>query len=188
LIDLLLGFHSPERGTIAVDGVEISRYGWDAWRQQVAYIPQNVALLDDTLEANVVFGQDASQIDHAKLARAVDAAQLTSLIGRLPDGLRTVVGERGIRLSGGERQRIALARGFYYDRDFFILDEATAALDSATERQVIEVIEKFRGQRTILVIAHRLTTVQDCDIIYRLHRGRIIESGTYAEVVEGVRA
>ena len=187
LIDMLLGFHAPQSGAITLDGVEISQYGWDAWRQQVAYIPQNVALLDDTLEANIVFGRDVALIDRVKLAEAIESAQLKALVARLPEGLQTMIGERGIRLSGGERQRIALARGFYFDRDFFVLDEATAALDNATERQVIEVIEKFHGRKTMIVIAHRLTTVKACDVIYRMRAGQIIESGDYAQVVDGSR-
>lgn len=184
LIDILLGLHQFDSGNFYVNGTDISEYGWGKWLQQVAYIPQNVFLADETLEKNIAFGVAEDKIDSARVAEALAAAQLTQLVGRLPEGVRTMVGERGIRLSGGERQRVALARAFYHNRSVFIFDEATSALDAETERQVIEVIESLHGQKTLIVIAHRLTTVKSCDTIYRLKDGRIIDSGRYEDVVD----
>lgn len=183
LVDILLGLHQFDSGKFSVNGINISEYGWNNWLQQVAYIPQNVFLADETLEKNIAFGISEDRIDTAKIVEALAAAQLTTLVERLPDGVRTIVGERGIRLSGGERQRVALARAFYHNRNVFIFDEATSALDAETERQVIEVIESLHGQKTLIVIAHRLTTVRSCDTIYKLKDGRIIDSGRFEEVV-----
>lgn len=184
LVDILLGLHQFDSGKFYVNGIDISEYGWGNWLQQVAYIPQNVFLADETLAKNIAFGVAEDKIDSARVAEALAAAQLTQLVGRLPEGVRTMVGERGIRLSGGERQRVALARAFYHNRSVFIFDEATSALDAETERQVIEVIESLHGQKTLIVIAHRLTTVKSCDTIYRLKDGCIIDSGRYEDVVD----
>lgn len=183
LVDILLGLHQFDSGKFSVNGIDIADYGWGNWLQQVAYIPQNVFLADETLAKNIAFGVADGDIDFIKVSNAISAAQLTKLVGRLPDGLQTMVGERGIRLSGGERQRVALARAFYHNRSVFIFDEATSALDAETEHQVIEVIENLHGQKTLVVIAHRLTTVKSCDVIYRLQDGRIIDSGRFEDVV-----
>ena len=183
LVDILLGLHQFDSGKFSVNGIDIEEYGWGSWLKQVAYIPQNVFLTDETLAKNIAFGIDDNEIDFARVTEAVSSAQLTELVGRLPGGVQTMVGERGIRLSGGERQRVALARAFYHNRSIFIFDEATSALDAETERQVIEVIEKLHGQKTLIVIAHRLTTIKSCDVIYRLKDGRIIDSGRFEDVV-----
>lgn len=184
LVDILLGLHQFDSGKLTVNGTDITEYGWSNWLQQVAYIPQNVFLADETLEKNIAFGISEESIDSTKVIEALAAAQLSQLVERLPDGVHTMVGERGIRLSGGERQRVALARAFYHNRNVFIFDEATSALDAETERQVIEVIESLHGQKTLIVIAHRLTTVKSCDVIFRLKEGRIIDSGRYEDVVD----
>ena len=183
LIDILLGLHQLDSGEFSVNGINISQYGWNNWLQQVAYIPQNVFLADESLEKNIAFGVPEDSIETDKINEALAAAQLTKLVERLPEGLHTMVGERGIRLSGGERQRVALARAFYHNRSIFIFDEATSALDAETEHQVIEVIENLHGQKTIIVIAHRLTTIKNCDVVYRLEDGRIIDSGRFQDVV-----
>lgn len=182
LVDILLGLHPFNAGTFRIDGVDIGNYGWENWRDHIAYIPQNAFLIDDTLERNIAFGQSDEHIDRSKIRDAIESAQLTALVERLPEGLQTVLGERGIRLSGGERQRIALARAFYSGRDILILDEATSALDNDTERQVVEVIEGLHGKITLIVIAHRLTTVRSCDVIHRLEKGRIVASGKFEDV------
>lgn len=183
LVDLLLGMHNYDTGEFNVNGKSINQFGWDNWLSHVAYIPQSVFLIDDTLEKNIAFGILNSEINDTKLEQAISDAQLSELVNRLPEGKDTVLGEDGIRLSGGERQRIALARAFYHDRDIFIFDEATSALDTETEKQVTDVIDKLHGNKTLIVIAHRLTTVKGCDVIYRLNEGRIIESGSYEEVI-----
>ncbi len=125
-------------------------------------------------------------IDRSRVEEAIASARLDKLVAGLPEGLKTNIGERGARLSGGEKQRLSLARGFYFDRDVFVLDEATSALDPETERQVIEVIEQFRGQKTLVVIAHRLSTVRNCDTVYRLDAGRVIDRGSLEDVVRNV--
>ncbi len=186
LIDILLGLHRFDAGSFRIDGVDIDSYGWERWRDHIAYIPQNAFLTDDTLEHNIAFGLTHAQIDRGKVLASIEAAQLTALVARLPEGLDTVVGERGIRLSGGERQRIALARAFYSGRDILILDEATSALDNDTERQVVEVIEGLHGKITLIVIAHRLSTVRGCDVIHRLEKGRIVASGRFEDVIQKI--
>lgn len=188
LVDILLGLHQFDSGKFSVNGIDIAEYGWGSWLQQVAYIPQNVFLSDDSLAKNIAFGLSEDNIDPVRVTAAIESAQLTQLVARLPEGVHTIVGERGSRLSGGERQRVALARAFYHNRSVFVFDEATSALDAETERQVIEVIESLHGQKTLIVIAHRLTTVKSCDVIYRLKDGRIIDSGRYEEVVDDERA
>ncbi len=185
LVDVLLGLHPFDAGRLAINGVDIDQFGWQRWLDQVAYIPQSPFMTDDTLERNIAFGVAAGQIDAGRLHSALKAAQLEGLVARLPHGIVTVLGERGVRLSGGERQRIALARAFYHDRNVFIFDEATSALDSETERQVIDVIDSLHGIKTLIVIAHRLGTVQRCDQICRMQAGRIIAAGTYEEVIGG---
>ncbi len=183
LVDILLGLHPFDSGNFSVNGIDIAKYGWNNWLQQIAYIPQTVFLIDETLEKNIAFGISEDKIEPDRVSEAVVAAQLAQLVGRLPDGIRTIVGERGIRLSGGERQRVALARAFYHNRSIFIFDEATSALDADTEQQVINVIEGLHKQKTLIVIAHRLSTVRSCDMIHRLQEGRIVNSGRYEDVV-----
>lgn len=185
LVDVLLGLHDFQSGSFKVNGIDIASFGWNRWRDHVAYIPQNVFLTDDTLENNIAFGLGSEDVDRKRISEAIEWAQLTNLVERLPMGLHTVLGERGIRLSGGERQRIALARAFYSGRDVLILDEATSALDYETERQVVDVIDSLKGMITLVVIAHRLSTVRNCDVIYRLDKGQIVASGSFDEVVGG---
>lgn len=153
-----------------------------AWMRQVAYIPQEVFLLDTTIKRNIALGLEEAHIDGARLARAIDGAQLRPLIDELPKGVNTIVGERGVRLSGGQRQRLALARALFHDREVVVMDEATAALDQETERLVVDSIRTLHGQKSIIVIAHRLSTLRYCDLIFKLDSGRLVASGT-AEVV-----
>lgn len=185
LVDVLLGLLPPTHGAVFVDGIPISGRA-RAWMQNVAYIPQGVFLMDDTLEQNIALGGDPGSIDPGRLAEAIKLAQLQSVVGSLPKGLQTTVGERGVRLSGGQRQRIALARAFYHEREVIVMDEATSALDTETERQVVDAIKNLRGKKTLIVVAHRLSTVKHCDIIYRLEAGRIVASGSYEKVVGDV--
>jgi len=183
VIDILLGLHRFDSGHFKVNGLDIEKYGWERWRNQIAYIPQSVFLIDDTLERNIAFGIPSDQIERDRVMMALEEAQLAPLFARLPMGLKTTLGERGIRLSGGERQRIALARAFYHNRSIFIFDEATSSLDLDTEKQVMEVIENLHGKKTLIVIAHRLSTLKGCDIIYRIRNGKSIEHGNYARMI-----
>jgi ABC-type multidrug transport system fused ATPase/permease subunit len=182
-VDMLLGLHQFHSGSFIINGANISDYGWNFWLSQIAYIPQNVFLIDETLAKNIAFGVSDHKIDYKKIKKAIQSAQLNKLVSRLPDGIRTLVGDRGIRLSGGERQRVALARAFYHNKNVFILDEATSSLDNETERQVIDVIESLRGKKTLIVIAHRLSTVKGCDLICRIKDGRIVKAGRFKDII-----
>jgi ATP-binding cassette subfamily C protein len=182
LIDILIGLLPPAAGSILVDGTRIDGHV-AGWQQNIGYVPQAPFLLDDTLRRNIALGLPDEQIDEHAVQRAVSIAQLDELTRELPDGLNTMVGERGIRLSGGERQRVAIARALYRDPALIVLDEATSALDPATERDVAKAIERLRD-RTILVIAHRISTVERCDRVLVLADGRIAAEGAYAELAK----
>lgn len=171
-IDIILGLLLPQRGRVLVDGVNIHD-GINSWLDQVAYIPQQIFLLDDTIRANVAFGIDCEQIDDSVVWEALREAQLDEFVRTLPEGLETGIGEQGIRLSGGQRQRIGIARALYNNAEALFFDEATSALDNDTESAIMESIEGLKGKRTIIIIAHRLTTIADCDIIYRVENGDI---------------
>jgi ABC-type multidrug transport system fused ATPase/permease subunit len=153
-----------------------------AWQDCIGYVPQTIYLTDDTLRRNVAFGLPVSEIDEAAVKRAVAAAQLDDLVATLPERLDTMVGERGIRLSGGQRQRIGIARALYHDPPVLVLDEATSALDVDTEREVMKAVTALQGRKTLLVVAHRLSTVEHCDRIYRLDRGCVVDEGAPVEM------
>ena len=154
----------------------------EEWRAQVAYLPQQVFLIDNSLRCNVALGEAEFEIEESRLQAALRQARLSELVEQLPKGVNTILGERGVRLSGGQRQRVALARAFYHGRSVLVMDEATSALDNETEREIVAEIQRLKGQKTMIVIAHRLTTVQHCDRIYRLEQGKIIEAGTPKQV------
>jgi ATP-binding cassette, subfamily B, bacterial PglK len=177
LVDVLLGLLTPDSGAVLVDGVDI-RESLRGWQDQIGYVPQSIFLTDDTLRNNVAFGLPPAQIDEAAVRRALAAAQLEEFVDSLPMGLDTVVGERGVRLSGGQRQRIGIARALYHDPALLVLDEATSSLDTATEREVMQAVSSLRGSKTIVIVAHRLSTVEHCSRLYRLERGRVVASGT----------
>lgn len=182
LVDVILGLLIPQAGDISVDGKSI----YDnvrAWQNLIGYIPQSIFLIEDTIERNIAFGVPDHLIDSGRLQRASAAAQLSELISSLPDGIQTSVGERGARLSGGQRQRIGIARALYHEREILVLDEATAALDNETERLVTESIKALSGEKTMIIIAHRLTTVEHCDRVYYMDKGTIARSGSYEEIV-----
>ena len=179
VVDVLLGLLAPERGGLVIDGHQLDAEELRRWRTQVGYVPQSIYLLDDTIRRNIALGIEDRDVDEEALATAVRLAQLDRFIDRQRDGLGTVVGESGVRISGGERQRIGLARALYHDPAILILDEATSALDNTTERAVIEAVEGMRGQRTVVMIAHRLSTVRGCETLYYLKDGRVEGMGDY---------
>ena len=181
LIDVLLGLLSPTAGRVTVDDVDIAE-ALPSWFRQLAYVPQAVYLLDDSIRRNVAVGVPDEQIDDAKVAAALDGAALRALVDRLPDGVDTAVGELGGRLSGGERQRISIARALYRDARVIILDEGTSALDNATEASIMEMLGGLRGDRTLILVAHRLSTVRHCDRVLVLEGGTIGSIGTYDEL------
>lgn len=182
LVDVILGLLEPDDGQILVDGVNI-KDNLRGWMKNIGYIQQSNYLSDQKLFRNIAFGVPQSEIDEKKLNAAIKAAQLEELISRLPKGLQTRTGERGTRLSGGQQQRVGIARALYNNPQVLIMDEATSALDNITEKYVIEAIEHLRGDRTIIMIAHRLTTVKNCDVIYLLDESEVIDSGTYDELL-----
>lgn len=182
LVDVILGLLPPSSGVVKVDDVDIQG-AIRAWQNQIGYVPQSIFLTDDTLRRNVAFGLPDEQIDDEAVVRAIRAAQLDDFVEGQPDGLATIVGERGIRLSGGQRQRIGIARALYHDPAVLVLDEATSALDTATENNVMEAITALRGKKTILIVAHRLSTVIHCDRLFRLEDGRIVGEGTPGELL-----
>jgi ATP-binding cassette subfamily C protein len=183
MVDIILGLLAPETGKIYVDGTDIED-NLRGWMKNIGYIQQSNYLMDEKIFRNIAFGIPDQEIDQEKLNQAIEAAQLTELIKRLPRGLKTRVGERGVRLSGGQKQRVSIARALYNNPQVLIMDEATSALDNITEKYVIEAIERLRGDRTIIMIAHRLTTVRNCDIIYMMDEGEIIAKGTYDELLQ----
>jgi ATP-binding cassette subfamily C protein len=183
LVDILLGLLEPQQGRVLVDGQNIFA-DVRRWQISLGYIPQFIHLNDDTIRRNIAFGLPDDEINDAQVWQALRAAQLETLIDELPNGLDTVVGERGVRLSGGQRQRIGIARALYHNPQMLIMDEATSALDNITEKYVIEALEKLRGDRTIIIIAHRLTTVRNCDVIYLMNEGNIVEQGSYEYLLE----
>ena len=182
LVDIILGLLQPQVGDIEVDGISVYN-DLRQWQNLIGYIPQSIFLMDDTVERNIAFGVLDEQIDATRLRKAIEAAQLLQLVDELPDGIKTRLGERGVRLSGGQRQRIGIARALYHEREILVLDEATAALDNETEQLVNDSIKALSGQKTLIIIAHRLTTVEHCDCIYLMERGEIIKSGNYQEVI-----
>ncbi len=182
LIDPILGLLSPSSGRILVDAAPIQD-DLRGWQQQVGYVPQTPFLMDDTLRRNVAFGLPDHQIDEARVLEAMRLAQLEELASTLPQGLDTLVGERGVRLSGGERQRVSIARALYHDPSVLVFDEATSALDAGTERDLAHAIETFRGRKTLIIIAHRLTSVERCDRLVLLSDGQIVSEGSYDDLL-----
>ncbi len=182
LVDIILGLLTPVSGAVKVDGIDIQKT-LRGWQDQIGYVPQSIYLTDDTLRRNIAFGLPSGQINEVAIKRAICAAQLDDFIDSLPDGLETLVGERGIRLSGGQRQRIGIARALYHDPAVLVLDEATSALDTTTERGVMEAIRVLQGTKTVIIVAHRLSTVQYCGRLYRLERGRVVVEESHLEVI-----
>jgi ABC-type multidrug transport system fused ATPase/permease subunit len=182
LLDVLLGLLPPTTGRVLIDGESLE--GRErAWQRQIGYVSQDIYLLDDSLRRNIAFGIPDGAIDEARLDAAVKQARLDDVVASLPDRLETVVGEDGVRLSGGQRQRVAIARALYHDPPVLFFDEATAALDNQTEREVTEAIANVHGTRTVIAIAHRLSTVKNCDQLIYLKDGRLAGLGSYAELM-----
>lgn len=184
-VDLVLGLLFPTGGTIEVDGIKITKENVKKWQNDLGYVPQFIYLTDDTVKRNIAFGIGDSEIDMDKVEKAARISNLHDfIVNELPLGYDTVVGERGIRLSGGQRQRVGIARALYNDPDVLVLDEATSSLDGITEEAVFKAIENISKLKTLIMIAHRLTTVKKCDRIYFLDKGMILAEGNYAELME----
>lgn len=182
VVDVLLGLLEPQSGTVSVDGVDVFKH-LSAWQKTIGYIPQSIYLSDDSIRKNIAFGLPDDKIEEEKISRAIASAQLSELIESLPEGIDTLIGEGGVRLSGGQRQRIGIARALYHDPEILIMDEATSALDNQTERKVMEQVEQLKEGRTIIMIAHRLSTVKNADILFLMDHGKLIQQGTYDDLL-----
>ena len=184
LVDVMLGLLWPDTGHLRVDGVAVDRNTLRAWQRSIGYVPQQISLTDDTVAANIAFGIPSEAFDMAAVERAARIAELHDFVTtELRDGYATMVGDRGVRLSGGQRQRIGIARALYHNPDVLILDEATSALDNLTEKAVMNAVANLGRAKTIVMIAHRLSTVQHCDEIIMMEQGEIVARGTYDELI-----
>ena len=166
-VDVLLGLLQPQSGKVTVDGVDITT-NLPGWYAKIGYVPQMIFMLDDTIRNNVAYGVDESEIDDEQVWYALKEAQMDEFVKGLPEGLDTTIGERGVRISGGQRQRLGIARALYTSPEIMIFDEATSALDNDTESAIMEAIERLHGKKTLVIIAHRLTTIEKCDAVYRV--------------------
>jgi len=183
LVDLILGLLKPSSGTVEIDGVDI-HVDLAGWQKNIGYVPQSIFLMDETISTNVAFGIAKNGIDDASVNQALRAAQLYDFVQTLPKGVDTVIGERGAQLSGGQRQRLGIARALYQNPMILVLDEATSSLDIQTERSVMNAIEGLHGEKTIIVVTHRLSTVADCDQVIMLDQGKIVSYGDYETVMK----
>jgi len=182
ILDIILGLLESQSGKILFNNVQLSKR-INNWRSKVAYIPQDVFLIDGTIKENISLGEAKDSVDNFRMNNSIKQARLLDVINKLPNGIDTKIGENGARISGGQKQRIALARAFYYGREILIMDEATSSLDKETEKEIVSEIKDLHGIKTMIVIAHRMSTVAYCDRIYKLDDGKVINSGTFEEVV-----
>lgn len=165
-----------------IDDEPLTEANRRAWQNSLGFVPQAIFLADSSIRENIAFGLPLEAIDHAKVQKAASMAHLDELLVQLPKGLETRVGERGVQLSGGQRQRIGIARALYHNADVLVLDEATSALDGITEKLIMDAIHDFSGRKTIIMVAHRLATVKQCDRIYLLADGEVVDHGSYEEL------
>ena len=172
-MDILLGLLEAGTGTIYADGRDI-RENYRGWLKNIGYIPQMIFMLDGTIRSNVAFGVPRDEIDEDRLWEVLREAQLDEFVKTLPEGVDTGIGERGIQLSGGQRQRIGIARALYHDPEVLVLDEATSALDNDTEAAVMDSINRLHGRKTLIIIAHRLQTIEKCDLVYRIENAKVV--------------
>lgn len=175
IVDVLLGLLHAQEGEITCDGVNIFK-NYESWLAQIGYIPQAIYLIDESIRDNIAFGIDEDKIDDKRIWEVLEEAQLKEFVEELPEGLDTTIGDRGVRLSGGQRQRIGIARALYHDPEILVFDEATSALDNDTEAAVMEAVNSFHGRKTMIIIAHRLNTIEKCDIIYKVENEKLVET------------
>jgi ABC-type multidrug transport system fused ATPase/permease subunit len=186
LVDVLLGLLQPCSGQVLVDNQDIQT-NLRGWQNQIGYVSQTIFLIDDSLRRNIALGLPDNLINETAVTEALRAAQLQDFVAGLPEGLDTVVGERGVRLSGGQRQRIGIARALYNKPEVLVLDEATSSLDTETEHEVMKAVQALQGTKTVVIVAHRLSTVEYCDRLYRLENARVVDEGTFSEVMNRSR-
>ena len=183
IVDLIIGLLSPSNGHVSIDGVIIDGQTRSHWQRSIGYVPQQIYLSDGSISSNIAFGVSEDKIDYKSVIRAARAANLHDfVVSDLPDAYETRVGERGVKLSGGQRQRMGIARALYRNPEILILDEATSALDVVTERLVMNEIHNLNVKKTIIIVAHRLSTVKDCDCIFLLEKGKVVAQGSYEEL------
>ena len=185
LINLLIGLLKPTEGKVEVDEFDINE-SLKEWYKKIGYVPQSVYLIDDTIRKNIAFGLLEENIDDNLVKQAVEKANLNEFLYSLPNGLETIVGEKGINISGGQQQRIGIARALYRDPEILILDEATSSLDQPTEKKIIESIELLKGIKTLIVITHRLYTVESCDKVFFIDKGQITKHGHPKEILSNI--
>jgi ATP-binding cassette subfamily B protein len=184
LLDILMGLLSPVSGSLEVDGIQISEKNKIDWQKHIAHVPQTIFLSDRSIAENIAFGVNISEIDLKKVKEAARKAQISDEIEALPNQYDTYIGERGVRLSGGQRQRIGIARAFYKEADVIILDEATSALDNNTEEALMNAIDSFDKDITVLMIAHRITTLKNCDMIVEIGLGGVLKIVSYQDLIK----
>ena len=180
----MLALIQPQKGELMVDDTVITPLNRRAWQNSIGFVPQNIFLSEGTIAENVAFGIPEEEIDFDQVKQSLTRSHLEELVQTLEQGIYTKVGERGVQLSGGQRQRIGIARALYHEADVLVFDEATSALDGITEKLIMEAIHNFSGQKTIIMIAHRLKTVEKCDQILFIDKGRVIDQGTYQELIK----
>jgi len=183
LLDIVMGLLLPSEGNLVVDGQQLTGENRTGWQAHVAHVPQHIYLSDSTIEENIAFGVEKGKIDTERVKRAAQQAQISSSIEEWPDKYQTFVGERGVRLSGGQRQRIGIARALYKEANVIIFDEATSALDHKTESKFMKAVESLGMDLTILIVAHRLTTLAKCDQVIEIGEGKILRAGKYEEMM-----
>ncbi|MBU6229337.1 MAG: ABC transporter ATP-binding protein/permease [Cyanobacteria bacterium REEB459] len=181
--DLILGLLQPDKGQVLIDGQPLTSDRLRSWQRSIAHVPQHIFLSDTTVAENIAFGVPANDIDLSRVRWAAEMAQISEFIESRPEGYQAIVGERGVRLSGGQRQRIGIARALYKKASVIVLDEATSALDNATEREVMAAVERLSGEVTVILIAHRLSTVEKCDLIIELEQGHVAAQGSYQDLL-----
>jgi len=183
IIDILIGLIQPDKGEILIDGTPLLSENIGNWQDKIGFVAQSIFLSDASIMENIAFGLSKNDIDISKVHRAIELSHLSKVIAELPKGVETMVGERGVQLSGGQRQRIGIARALYHDPEILIFDEATSALDGTTEKTIMDAIHDFSGLKTIIMIAHRLTTLKKCDLIYFIDQGRVVDSGNFENLI-----
>ena len=183
-VDMILGLLEPQSGNIKIDNKIINSQNCKFWQKNVGYVPQDIFISDEDISSNIAFGLKPEDIDVKKVISSAKVANLHDFIKELPSGYLTKIGERGVRLSGGQRQRIGIARAIYNEPTVLILDEATSSLDNLTERKVMEAVDNLTNKMTIIIVAHRLTTVKNCDKIYFFKDGSIADSGNYENLIK----
>tara|TARA_B110000438_G_C15776458_1_gene634270 strand:- start:1031 stop:1780 length:750 start_codon:yes stop_codon:yes gene_type:complete len=185
LVDVALGLLEPDEGRILVDGKRIGKdVSRSSWQRMVGYVPQEIFMADDTLLNNIGLGIDPRKISEERVWKCIEEASLAGVVKGLALGLDTMMGERGTRFSGGQRQRVGIARALYHDPSFIVFDEATSSLDSETEHGVMQTVQDLQKTKTFLIVAHRLSTLKDCDVIYKIRDGRVVASGSFKEMAK----